>query len=201
MYNLLALLLLFVTTYEVNTEPAIGQTDEAAENGYRPGFTNDDLMKLVFQRYGKSEAKGDSEKVNKREALETVSEDEEDINQKRAYPRPVPGSNSILAKHNEAYQYLPWNNLQKRYGFDRSLRSFDRSLRAFDRSLRTPGGYAFDHLARMKKGGYAFDHLARMRKANYDFDHLARMRKANYDFDHLARMKKGGYAFDHLARM
>ena len=76
-------------------------TKEGAENGYRPGFTNDDLMKLVFQRYGKSEEKGDSEKVNKREALEPVPEDEEDINQKRAYPRPVPGSNSILAKHNE----------------------------------------------------------------------------------------------------
>ena len=74
---------------------------EGADKGYRPGFTNDDLMKLVFQRYGKSEAKGDSEKVNKREALEPVPDDEEDVQQKRAYPRPVPGSNSILAKHTE----------------------------------------------------------------------------------------------------
>ena len=134
MYNLLALLLLVVTSYEVNAEPAIVKIDgkienideyryqtinykalirstnnisfqfvykEGAESGYRPGFTNDDLMKLVFQRYGKSEVKGDSEKVNKREASEPVPDDEEDINQKRAYPRPVPGSDSILAKHSE----------------------------------------------------------------------------------------------------
>ena len=86
---------------------------EGAENGYRPGFTNDDLMKLVFQRYGKSEVKGESEKVNKREALEPVPEDEEDTNQKRAYPRPVPGSNSILAKHTEVSLKYKFPELRK----------------------------------------------------------------------------------------
>ena len=86
---------------------------EGVDKGYRPGFTNDDLMKLVFQRYGKSEAKGDSEKVNKREALEPSPDDEEDIQQKRAYPRPVPGSNSILAKHNEVNFNLLGNKIRK----------------------------------------------------------------------------------------
>jgi len=184
MYNLLAVLLLIGAFFELNAEPTI----EVKKNEYKPGFTNDDLMKLVFQRYGRT---------MKREASESAPEDEEgnyQNYQKRAYPRQIPASSSLLARYTDAFQYQPWNNLQKRYAFDRQLRSFDRSL-------RTPGGYAFDHLARMKKGSYAFDHLARMKKANYDFDHLARMRKANYDFDHLARMRKSGYPTSLVARM
>jgi len=204
MYNLLIVLLLLGTSYEANAEPSIGQVNEGLQQGYQPGFTSDDLIKLVFQRYGKSDKGGALETVDESKASEPILEDESANNQKRAYPRTIPASNSLLAEQSEAFHYQPWNYLQKRYPFDRQLRTYDRQLRApgayaFDHLARMKkGSYAFDHLARMKKGSYAFDHLARMKKANYNFDHLARMRKANYDFDHLARMKKGSYAFDRM---
>ena len=54
------------------------------------------FKKFVLQNWNKTRVR-----VNKREALEPVPNDEEDIQQKRAYPRPVPGSNSILTKHTE----------------------------------------------------------------------------------------------------
>ena len=73
----------------------IWNQEEVKKNEYKPGFTNDDLMKLVFQRYGRT---------MKREALESAPEDEEDNYQnyeKRAYPRQIPGSNSLLARYTD----------------------------------------------------------------------------------------------------
>ena len=82
--------------------------EEGLQQGYQPGFTSDDLMKLVFQRYGKSDKGGALETVDESKASEPILEDESANNQKRAYPRPVPASNSLLAEQSEVWVNKLW---------------------------------------------------------------------------------------------